>query len=104
MHIPLDQARTALIQSPKPFAELFNHGTLSIEIYKPIKEDYQKPHDQDEVYIIISGTGKFINGETIIEFKPHDFLFVSAGESHRFFDFTDDFMTWVVFYGPRGGE
>jgi hypothetical protein len=23
---------------------------------------------------------------------------------HRFEDFTEDFATWVVFYGPEGGE
>jgi hypothetical protein len=23
---------------------------------------------------------------------------------HRFEDFTDDFATWVIFYGPEGGE
>jgi hypothetical protein len=23
---------------------------------------------------------------------------------HRFENFTDDFGTWVIFYGPEGGE
>jgi hypothetical protein len=23
---------------------------------------------------------------------------------HRFEEFTDDFYTWVIFYGPDGGE
>jgi len=23
---------------------------------------------------------------------------------HRFEDFTEDLLTWVVFYGPEGGE
>jgi len=31
-------------------------------------------------------------------------LFVAAGEEHRFTEFTDDFATWVFFYGPEGGE
>ena len=104
MHISLDQARASLSQSQRPFVELFLHGSLAIEIYKPDKIDLQQPHDKDEAYFIISGTGKFLNGDTIIEFKPHDFLFVPARQTHRFFDFTDDFLTWVVFYGPTGGE
>jgi hypothetical protein len=29
---------------------------------------------------------------------------VPAGVPHRFVDFSDDFETWVVFYGPKGGE
>ena len=31
-------------------------------------------------------------------------LFVAAGVEHRFDDFSDDFETWVVFYGAEGGE
>ena len=31
-------------------------------------------------------------------------LFVPAGIEHRFEDFSDDFSTWVIFYGPAGGE
>jgi hypothetical protein len=29
---------------------------------------------------------------------------LGAGKPHRFEDFTDDFGTWVIFYGPEGGE
>jgi hypothetical protein len=31
------------------FAEVFKHGTLSVEFYKPNKVDNQKPHDRDEI-------------------------------------------------------
>ena len=31
-------------------------------------------------------------------------IFVPAGIEHRFENFTDDFSTWVIFYGPAGGE
>jgi len=31
-------------------------------------------------------------------------LFVPAGVEHRFTRFTPDFVTWVIFYGPKGGE
>jgi hypothetical protein len=27
-----------------------------------------------------------------------------AGAVHRFENFSNDFVTWVVFYGPQGGE
>lgn len=35
---------------------------------------------------------------------PGSLLFVPALRPHRFTPFTDDFSTWVVFYGPDGGE
>ena len=39
-----------------------------------------------------------------MKFLPGDFLFVPARAEHRFLDFTDDFTTWVLFYGAEGGE
>ena len=86
------------------FKTLFGHGTLSIEIYKPHKVDLQQPHEQDEVYMVISGSGEFLNGDERTTFGPGDVLFVPAGVVHRFENFTDDFATWVLFYGPKGGE
>ena len=37
-------------------------------------------------------------------FGPGDCLFAAAGVVHRFVEFTDDLVVWVVFYGPDGGE
>lgn len=104
MHLTVALAQDQLRQSGKPFLELFQHGTLSVEIYKPDKVDLQQPHDRDEVYVVIAGSGTFINGNNNVSFSPGDFLFVPAGVEHRFVDFTPDFSTWVIFYGPKGGE
>lgn len=29
---------------------------------------------------------------------------VCYNKPHRFIEFSDDFATWVLFYGPEGGE
>ncbi len=104
MHISSTTAIKKIDASEKLFLELFSHGTLQVEIYKPVEKDMQQPHEKDEVYIIISGIGEFINGKIKIDFQPGDFLFVPAGTEHRFINFTNDFSTWVIFYGPAGGE
>ena len=80
------------------------HGTMELEYYAPRGDDPQTPHDRDELYVVISGHGWFRNGESRREFGPHDVLFVPAGVAHRFEHFSDDFATWVVFWGPHGGE
>lgn len=80
------------------FAKMMEHGTMSVEIYRPIKNDPQTPHKQDELYVIISGKGVFLNGDERTAFKQGDVLFVKAGVKHRFENFTDDFMTWVIFF------
>ena len=77
---------------------------MSVEIYRPVKTDPQTPHKQDELYVIISGTGEFLNDGKRVTFSPGDVLFVPAGIEHRFENFIDDFSTWVIFYGGDGGE
>jgi mannose-6-phosphate isomerase-like protein (cupin superfamily) len=99
-----EKALKLLTESGQLFTEVFRHGTLSVEFYKPHGEDNQKPHDRDEIYVVASGSGTFYNGDKIWEFKAGDFLFVPAGVEHRFANFTDNFATWVFFYGPKGGE
>ena len=88
----------------QPFKKLFEHGTLEVEIYKPDQVDHQTPHTRDEIYVIASGSGTFINGEDKHPFEVGEVLFVPAGVEHRFVDFSEDFSTWVFFYGPEGGE
>jgi mannose-6-phosphate isomerase-like protein (cupin superfamily) len=86
------------------FITLFRHGSLKVEIYRPVDADRQQPHDRDEVYVVISGSGHFVVDGRRRPFDPGEVLFVPAGVSHRFEDFTPDFATWVFFYGPEGGE
>ncbi|HEY5972227.1 MAG TPA: cupin domain-containing protein [Pseudoxanthomonas sp.] len=87
-----------------PYVELFAHGSLSVEIYRPVGVDKQTPHTRDEVYVVVSGSGEFVNGGVRKPFQPGELLFVPAGIEHRFENFSDDFATWVIFYGPEGGE
>lgn len=98
------EALSKLSEIKSPFLTVFEHGTLAVEVYKPEKVDLQKPHSRDEVYVVISGSGTFFNNGKRTSFSTGDFLFVKAGLEHRFEDFTDDFSTWVIFYGPEGGE
>lgn len=104
-HIPYNEAQSK-IPSPegKRFAEVFNHGSLSIELYEPRGNDPQTPHSRDEGYIVVKGSGEFVNGNDRVQFSAGDFLFAAAGEVHRFENFSEDLSVWVIFYGPEGGE
>ncbi len=97
-------ALAALKKQPQPFLELFKHGSLSVEMYRPEKVDLQQPHTRDELYVVVAGTGWFVNGDTRQPFEAGEVLFVPAGVAHRFEAFSEDFATWVIFYGPEGGE
>lgn len=104
MHITVEDAAKKLTKVNSPFVELFNHGSLQVELYAPKGKDMQKPHSRDEIYVVASGHGSFYNDGDEMKIRAGDFLFVKAGLTHYFFDFSDDFSTWVFFYGPEGGE
>ena len=110
--LPAAQQRKTVVEAlarlPGPRGERFvtvlEHGSLVVELYAPRETDPQIPHTRDEVYIVIQGSGQFINGERRQSFDRGDLLFVPAGVEHRFVEFTNDLALWVLFYGPEGGE
>jgi mannose-6-phosphate isomerase-like protein (cupin superfamily) len=87
-----------------PFSVLMKHGTMSVEYFAPEKADTQQPHRQDEIYVIASGKSIFFCGGQYMDCNQGDLLFVPAGMEHRFENFSDNFATWVIFYGADGGE
>jgi len=100
----LRDARATPPQEGRSSSLLFEHGTLELRYYAPRGVDPQTPHARDELYVVASGSGWFVRAQERVPFEPGDALFVAAGVDHHFEDFTDDFGTWVVFYGPEGGE
>jgi mannose-6-phosphate isomerase-like protein (cupin superfamily) len=105
MNVSLAQA---LALGPPPAGNLavpvFAHGSLEVEMYQPRGSDPQTPHTRDEVYVVARGTATFFDGGKRERIEPGSFLFVAAGQAHRFEDFSSDFAVWVLFYGPAGGE
>ena len=100
----LEAARVAPIPPGSRSALLMQHGSMKLRYYAPRGTDAQTPHDQDELYVIASGQGTFVVGGQRVPFGPGDVLFAGAHVEHRFEGFSEDFATWVVFYGPPGGE
>jgi mannose-6-phosphate isomerase-like protein (cupin superfamily) len=86
------------------FLELFRRGSLAVEIWKPEGVDSQQPHAQDELYFVVGGESEFVHGAQRSRVKAGHVLFVAARTPHRFEGFSADFIVWVVFYGPEGGE
>jgi mannose-6-phosphate isomerase-like protein (cupin superfamily) len=101
-----DAALAALANEPAglPYMTLFRHGSLEIEIYRPVDVDQQTPHTRDEIYVVIAGHGEFVCAGHRRPFVASDVLFAPAAAVHRFENFSPDFSTWVFFYGPEGGE
>lgn len=86
------------------YAAGFDHGTMSLGFYAPVGSDPQQPHERDEIYIVQAGTSKFLLGDEMLSLSAGDAVFVPAGVPHHFEEFSTDFGTWVIFWGPEGGE
>jgi mannose-6-phosphate isomerase-like protein (cupin superfamily) len=103
--VSVEEALSELQKKDKAkFVEVMKHGSMVIEIFKPEIIDTQTPHKQDEIYVIINGNSTFFRKGERVTCSSGDIIFVPAGMEHRFENFSDDFETWVIFYGPEGGE
>ena len=93
---------------PGPGGEHFGtplkRGTLRLLLSLPVHPNQQRPHEQDELYFAVQGSGVLVHGGSRSLFRAGDAMFVAAGTEHHFADFTDDLAVWVVFYGRPGGE
>jgi mannose-6-phosphate isomerase-like protein (cupin superfamily) len=86
------------------FTYALRRGSMKTGLYAPVGKDVQGTHKQDELYIVVSGCGQFEKNGEQKPFGPQDLIFVEAGAEHRFVEFSADFSTWVIFWGPDGGE
>ena len=86
------------------YALALSHGSMSVGFYAPVNHDPQEPHKRDEIYIIHAGQGLLTIDGITHNFAAGDVFFVGSGVEHRFEKFSSDFSTWVVFWGPPGGE
>ncbi len=60
------------------FIKVLEHGSMEVELYAPRVVDGQASHRRDELYVVVSGTGEFVNGPERHPFGPDDVLFVPA--------------------------
>ena len=87
-----------------PYLEFLREESMSAGLYvlPAGGVDRQEPHDEDEIYLVVAGAGRFTAGETLRDVQPGDILFVPAGVPHRFHDITEELRLAVVFAPPEG--
>src|SRR5262245_60229529 len=104
IHAGLAEAAAAPAQLGRLSALVWRRGTMELRFYKPPQPDPQVPHDQDELYIVVAGRGRFVCDGRSADCNAGDVLFAPAKATHRFENTSADFAVWVVFYGAKGGE
>lgn len=85
--------------------EFLRISSLSMGLYrlKAGQPDEQKPHAEDEVYLVISGKALFRERDREQPVIPGTVIFGERSVEHRFFDITED-LTVLVFFAPAEGS
>jgi len=89
--------------SGQPYREFLRVPSLSCGIYSlPAgATDLQNPHDEDEVYYVLSGSGRMKVGGEEQSIGPGSILFVKASSEHSFFEIDED-VKLLVFFASGG--
>jgi len=99
----LDELLARKRNMTSPYYEFLRAPSLSCGIYSLSagSRDLQSPHDEDEVYYVLSGRGRLR-----VEGKEHalaagSICYVRATSEHSFFEIEED-MTLLVFFASGG--
>jgi mannose-6-phosphate isomerase-like protein (cupin superfamily) len=84
------------------YTQFLNAGSLSAGHYALAagSEDPQAPHDEDEVYYVVSGRAMIRVGDEEHAVQPGTLVFVAAQVPHRFYDIRED-LSLLVFFAPE---
>ncbi len=96
---PLPLPATAKWPEGEPYQCLLNQPGAQILIFAPRGTDHQSEHSRDEAYFCVAGTAVLeIEGKSQ-PFGAGDLAWIPKNVPHRFHDMSEDFATWVAFFG-----
>jgi mannose-6-phosphate isomerase-like protein (cupin superfamily) len=104
-HEEFEQAdlRRRRAESGRPYLEFLRSETFELGLYELAAgaEDAQLPHDEDEIYVVLSGRGRFVVAGDDVAVGPGTVLFVEQHAVHRFHSIEEDLSIVVAFSPPR---
>jgi len=100
--IDFDRVRRRLAAGEGGYEAVHTSPGLDLGVYVLVapEPDRQQPHEDDEVYVVLEGSGVLeIEGETV-DLKQGQAVFVPAGANHRFVGY-EQLSTLVIFAHPQ---
>jgi mannose-6-phosphate isomerase-like protein (cupin superfamily) len=87
--------------SGRPYLEFLRVPAMSAGVYFLPKgaKDGQSPHQEDEMYYVVSGRAKMVIGSEHADVAAGSVIFVEAKADHRFYDIEQDLLV-LVFFAP----
>jgi len=95
----LDLLREEQAKQAKRYLEFLRVPSMSLGLYVLPKggTDPQRPHQEDEVYLVLKGRALLRVGEEDVPAVPGALLYVPARAEHRFHAIEEDLEVLVLF-------
>jgi quercetin dioxygenase-like cupin family protein len=99
--LTIDELRKLANSSDERYLEFLRQPSMSLGLYRlrAGETDRQRPHNQDEVYYVISGKAKLRVEDKVYNAIPGSILFVAKLAEHKFIDIEED-LELLVFFAP----
>jgi len=95
----LAEVKSKLKGEAVEYLEFLNVPALNCGVYflAAGSTDMQAPHDEDEVYVVLSGRARMRLADQERAVGPGALLYVSATTEHSFFEIEEDMTLLVMF-------
>ena len=106
----LSDLRSQRLRNNRPYLEFLRVPAMSAGIYvlPAGGTDKQKPHQEDEIYYVLSGRARVLlrdagGEEQDLAVVPGDTIFVPARQEHHFHRISEE-LSLLVFFAPAEQE
>lgn len=100
-HVSTAAVLSELEEEGRQFAEVLDLDSVTLELGLYPSASPKNPHTEDEIYYIISGSGKIRVGDETHAVEPGDVVFVEQGLEHDFFDVDEQIAALTIFVGSE---
>jgi len=102
--VDLGQLAAKHRHSPRPYVEALRTVGTSAGLYRVARgsEGEQRPHGEEETYLVLEGRGRFRMGDEDFAVEPGHLYTVPARVEHWFHSITEDLLLLVFFVPPEG--
>ncbi|MCD9903272.1 cupin domain-containing protein [Streptomyces sp. MT29] len=100
----LDELEAERASNEGAYLQFVRERNMSVGLYALDAGDLdpQQPHQQDEVYFVVSGRASITVGTETTQVARGSVVYVPAGVAHKFHHITEDLRVMVVFSPPEG--
>lgn len=101
----LAELQNNLTGDPVEYLEFLDVPSMNCGLYflQAGSTDMQSPHDDDEVYLVLSGRARMRLADEERSIGPGSLLYVGATTRHSFFEIEED-MTLLVLFATSPAE